>query len=110
MDDCLVHKDPIRCSPSFHNRQRFDTVFVQTQHSLRPARLHLVFEVRIFDLVWQMARITYFTAINPTALDRTIGMRLYEEEAHGEFITLSSIVRSCYMSPADAKDKQLLSL
>jgi hypothetical protein len=50
--------------------------------------------------IWQLARVTYFTAIKPpNAADRATGMCRYEEESSGEFISLNTIVRSCYMCP-----------
>lgn len=50
--------------------------------------------------VWQLALVTYFTAVQPpNAYDQAIGMTRYEEEINGEIISLRSIVRSCYMCP-----------
>jgi hypothetical protein len=98
-DDGLPHTDLIRCCPKAWGRIRFDTVLVQTRNGFQPARLHLLFEVEAFGALWQLARVTYFTEIHPSALDRAIGMRLYEEEVFGEFIVLGSVIRSCYMSP-----------
>jgi hypothetical protein len=99
-DDGSHHSDLIRSNPWCYEQVRFDTVLVQVAHELRPARLHLVFTVETEKKVWQLARVTYFTAIRPAvAVDRAIGMCRYEEEQRGEFITLNCIVRSCYMCP-----------
>ncbi|KIM20907.1 hypothetical protein M408DRAFT_29979 [Serendipita vermifera MAFF 305830] len=108
MDDCLQYRDLIHCNPSFHKRPRFDTVLIQVGNSFRPARLHLVFTVNAYKVHWQLARVTYFTELPSSAIDRDIGMRRYEEEPNGEFIHLASIIRSCYMSPifADTQGRQ----
>ena len=72
--------------------------------SFRPARLHLVFSVKVHAVVWQLARVTYFTALPSTPIDHAIGMKRYEEEKYGEFIHLASIIRSCYMTPIFSTD------
>jgi hypothetical protein len=105
-DDQLMHRENIRCSPSFFSRTRFDTVLVKVDHSYRPARLHLVFQVAAYGVTWQLARVTYFSALQSLAIDRTIGMQRYYEEEGGEFIHLASIVRSCYMTPIFTQARQ----
>ena len=105
VDNGQPHIDTIRCNPKFFGRPRFDTVLVQTSTGPQPARIHLCFEVCIFNVAWQLARISYFTTLPLTALDRAVGMHRYEEEQLGEFIVLDSIIRSCYMSPIPADDR-----
>jgi hypothetical protein len=105
-DDQLMHQENIRCSPSFFSRTRFDTVLVKVDDSYRPARLHLVFEVTAYGVAWQLARVTYFSALQSVTIDRTIGMQRYHEEEGGEFIHLASIVRSCYMTPIFTNPRQ----
>lgn len=95
----MEHNDIIRCDPKCYGYTRFDTILVQTSNGPRPARLHLIFETVAYKKVWQLARVTYFTMIETTVHDRTIGMAKYEEECNGEFIFLNSIIRSCYMTP-----------
>lgn len=55
LDDRLPHRDYIRCTPGFHERDRFDTILVDVGGSFRPARLHLVFSVKVHAVVWQLA-------------------------------------------------------
>jgi hypothetical protein len=105
-DDQLLHHENIRCSPSFFSRTRFDTVLVKVDNSYQPARLHLVFSVTAYGVIWQLARVTYFSALQSVAIDRTIGMQRYHEEEGGEFIHLASIVRSCYMTPIFTNPRQ----
>jgi hypothetical protein len=105
-DNGKLHQDLIRCNPMFFQRTRFDCILVQTAGGIRPARLHLTFEVSAFDIVWQLARVTYFTAAASVSVDRAIGMRWYEEEEHGEFIALDSIICSCYMSPVPTAPRE----
>lgn len=99
LDDRFPHQDYIHCTPGFHERDRFDTVLVDVGDSFRPARLHLVFSVKVHGVVWQLAQVTYFTALLSTPIDCAIGMKQYEEEKYGEFIHLASILQSCYMTP-----------
>jgi len=106
LDDRLTHQENIRCSPSFHSRSRFDTVLVQDGNSFRPARLHLVFEASDCGVDWQLARVTYFSALPSRTIDRIIGMHRYEEESMAEFIHLVSIIRSCYMTPIFTQPRQ----
>lgn len=98
-DNGLENRDIIQCRPMFHNRKRFDNVLVQTPGKARPARLHLVFEVTAYGARWQMARVTYYTALPVSLTDQVIGMRRYREERFGEFIFLGAIIRSCYLTP-----------
>lgn len=96
----MPQKNYIRCNPSFHHYERFDTVLVQIKDGIQPARLHLVFEAEAFEKAWRLARVTFFTAIlPPSASDRAIGMTRYEEATAGEFILLDTVIRSCYMTP-----------
>jgi hypothetical protein len=106
LDDRLPHRDYIRCTPEFYGRERFDTILVDVGGSFRPARLHLVFNVTAYDVVWQLARVTYFTALPSTPIDRVIGMKRYEEQESGEFIHLASIIRSCYMTPIFSEPRE----
>ena len=100
MDDGIATPDIIHCNPRCYHRVRFDTILVDIgQGWYRPARLHLVFELTVYQLRWQLARVTYFTQLKTRREDRIIGMDRYEEERCGEFIFLDSILRSCYMQP-----------
>jgi hypothetical protein len=99
MDNGIEHRDIIRCRPTFHRRVRFDTVLVQTPDGYRPARLHLIFEAVAYGKQWQVARVTYFTRIPPSEMDKIIAMNRYQEEIEGEFIFLGTIIRSCYLTP-----------
>ena len=106
LDDQLPHQDYIRCTPGFHEWDWFDTILVDVGDSFRPARLHLVFSVQVHVVVWQLAWVTYFTALPSTPIDHAIGMKQYKEEKYGEFIHLASIIQSCYMTPIFAAPQQ----
>jgi hypothetical protein len=108
MDNGVQHEELIRCTPKFHNRQRFDTVLVQMPEQLLPARLHLIFEVEAHEKLWKLARVTYFTPITRSAVDKMIGMWRYEESDVSYTILLENVARSCYMTPIDGQSSHNL--
>lgn len=100
LDSLYEQRSIIQCRPQFFSRTRFDTVLVNTDGNPRPARLHLIFEATAYGRQWQLARISYFTALPRQQVDKVIDMQRYREEETGEFIFLGAIIRSCYMTPA----------
>jgi hypothetical protein len=99
LDNGVFTQDLIRCLPSFHAWVRFDTVLVSYEDTIRPARLHLVFEFRAHGIIWQAALVSYFTPLRPSTRDQDIGMKRYKEEATSSIVSLAVIIRSCYMAP-----------
>lgn len=99
MDDGLLRMDPIRCNPSAYNSVRFDTILVQAQGGMEVAKLLLMFEVSAFHRIWQIARVQYFRYTSAPTVDEIIGQSRYASQDKGEFILLSSIIRSCHLVP-----------
>ena len=98
-DDGLLRSDPIRCNSSAYREVRFDTVLVQATEQLKVAKLMLIFEVSAFHRTWQMARVQYFRPTSAPTVDSIIGQSRLASQDRGEFILLSSIVRSCHLIP-----------
>jgi hypothetical protein len=98
-DDGLLRSDLIPCNSLAYREVWFDTVLVQATEQLEVAKLLLIFEVSAFWQIWQMAQVQYFRPTSTPTTDSIIGQSRLASQDQGEFILLSSIVRSCHLIP-----------
>ncbi|KAK7034432.1 hypothetical protein R3P38DRAFT_2518906 [Favolaschia claudopus] len=103
LETWIEDADYLRCSPSFHNSERYDAALVKTVDGHIFARLVYVFTHKIEDKTHPFALVQ--------ALDVGIGVRTTKDKALGlyrvrerqrkecEFISVHSIVRGAFIVP-----------
>ncbi|KAF8145268.1 hypothetical protein K438DRAFT_1910860 [Mycena galopus ATCC 62051] len=107
LDNWLDEADYLRCSPSFHNRERYDAALVKTTSGSIFVRLIYVFTCEIGEQTHPFALVQ--------ALDIGIGQRTAKDKALGlhrvrqrerkksEFISVHSIIRGALLAPDFSK-------
>ncbi|KZT33764.1 hypothetical protein SISSUDRAFT_1010687 [Sistotremastrum suecicum HHB10207 ss-3] len=106
LEDWLPQRCIVRCNPSFHSKERFDTVIIDDVDGLRYASLRLVFS-------WQyapdkkpisIALVRFFDAVSWKPKNKFDGMQIFKSRADTHVIYIASIIRSCHMIPVYGKD------
>ncbi|KAK7000821.1 hypothetical protein R3P38DRAFT_3327544 [Favolaschia claudopus] len=89
LETWIEDADYLRCSPSFHNSERYDAALVKTVDGHIFARLVYVFTHKIEDKT------------HPFALDKALGLYRVRERQRKEceFISVHSIVRGAFIVP-----------
>ena len=99
LENWHVLRDIARCSPSFHDKPRYDCIIINTE-PVTYARLCLVFRCYLDSVVFHdisLVRMFKPTKWNPKTLWKNC--QVYEESAFG-FVMLKYIVRACHMIPS----------
>jgi hypothetical protein len=80
-------------------------VIVPTEYGLSVARLHLVFTCEALDRSWAVALVTWFETVSEADKTR-IGMRRMQEQTHGSFISVDTILRLAFTEQAGGNARQ----
>ncbi|KAJ7715035.1 hypothetical protein DFH07DRAFT_785677 [Mycena maculata] len=103
LDNWADETDYLRCSPSFHNRERYDAAIVKTTTGNVFVRLVYVFTCTIEEKVYPFALVQALDVGTGqrSAKDKALGFyRIRERERKkAEFISIQSIIRGALLAP-----------
>ncbi|KAJ7471600.1 hypothetical protein B0H11DRAFT_2158977 [Mycena galericulata] len=103
IDNWMDETDYLRCSPSFHNRERYDGALVKTTAGNVFVRLIYVFTCTVEDKVYPFALVQALDVGTgqQSAKDKALGFyRIREKERRkAEFISVHSIIRGALLAP-----------
>ncbi|KAJ7500378.1 hypothetical protein B0H11DRAFT_2155479 [Mycena galericulata] len=103
LDNWADETDYLRCSPSFHNRERYDAAIVKTTAGNIFVRLIYVFTCTIEKKVYPFALVQALDVGigQRSAKDKVLGFyRIRERERRkAEFISIYSIIRGALLAP-----------
>ena len=98
LENWHVLRDIAQCSPSFHNRPRYDCVIINTEPATY-ARLNLVFRCFLDSGDFHdMALVQQFKSSTWTPKTPWKNCQVYEEKGFG-FVLLKYVIHACHMIP-----------